>query len=122
MTTTALPFVPDPRIWFLTVMTRDSAGSIVRSRTWGYFLELEVAVRAVQENDADIYEDGYYNLALLEMVPWGTLSIPEAELWFQVDYDRPNGAYAVTPTDKPAALADVISFWNGGGPCFTTNS
>ena len=106
------PFVPDPGIWILTVMYQGPAGTLVRKRTWGYFRELEVAVRAVVDNDGDIYEDGAYNFALLARVPWGTLGIPDEERWFAVAYDRPARTYAVDPTYKPAELEGVCSFWN----------
>lgn len=87
--------------------------SVEHSRTWGWFPTLAIADEAIRENDAGMFEDGYYNAAVIEEMAWGSIAMAEREHWYRVDYDRATGAYAVAPRDKPAALAGVIGFGMG---------
>lgn len=57
-------------------------------RCIGFFHELDVAIKAVENNDMDMNEDGYYHYALIEKVGPGFynlayLTIEDHEIWFK---------------------------------------
>jgi hypothetical protein len=83
-----------------------------RSRVWGWFSEFDDAETAVLENEGDIYECGYYDVALIECYSEGVLSdIPE-ETWYNARYDS-NSDYTVTRREKPAHLEGLVYFAMG---------
>lgn len=111
-------------VFVLTVMWLDgefkppSEPNKRRCRTWGWFPTLDLAEEAVRGNHADMYEDGYYNVAVLEEFPWGALAIARAEHWYAA---VPHWAtrstsidhYDVRKIDKPTALEQVVGFGMG---------
>ena len=84
---------------------------IKRSRTWGWYPNLERATKAAMDNETDMYEMGYYNAVVVEEFPCGTLAMAIAEHWFEVDYDRESDdPYTVTPIAKPPGLKQYMGF------------
>jgi len=112
-----------PNIFVLTVMWLDADGREPqgrdkrRERTWGWFPSLELAETTVTSKDGHIYEDGYYNVALIEEIPWGSLAIPRAEHWYSASMLKPESderaLYDVKKIDKPEAFRSVCSFGMG---------
>jgi hypothetical protein len=105
-------------IFVLTVMAFDGDKPVRgRSRTWGWFPTLAQAEQTVKTNDADIYENGYYNVVVVEEMAWGSLAMAKAEHWYsavaRLDDERCVAGYTVTKIDKPAALQNTVSFGMG---------
>ena len=109
-------------IFVLTVLFLDenSEGKrkpIKRQRTWGWFPTLSLGEQAVLANHGDMYEDGYYNAAVLEEIPWGPCARATAEHWYAATYipsaDGGLGAYDVGLFDKPEAIASLVGFGMG---------
>lgn len=55
-----------------------------RIRCWGYYDKEGTARRAVLENWTDIYEEAYYNLAVIEKLASGIPATHGEETWFSV--------------------------------------
>lgn len=60
----------------------------LNSRCVGFFHELETAIKAVEDNDLDISEEGYYHYAVIEKVGPGfynlsNIDVEEHEIWFR---------------------------------------
>jgi hypothetical protein len=76
-----------------------------RKRCWGFYLDYATAEKVVMENWADIFENGYYNIALIEGIPEGIcFGIPE-EFWFAAnpifDSKRYVAGYNVAKIERP---------------------
>lgn len=52
-----------------------------RHRLWGWYTKFEDAEKAVLENHTDIFEDGYYEHAVIEEIPEGVCATAK-EVWF----------------------------------------
>ena len=73
---------------------------ILRERTVGFFRRMEEAFLAVSNNRMDIFEDGYYNYAVIERVGQGLYPRVNELQWFFYDYqDR-----SVLTVTRPAIL------------------
>ena len=57
-----------------------------RQRMWGYFKDLKTAEACVLENWTDIYENGYYNFALINEMEEGVVVSPNKQNWYKVTY------------------------------------
>ena len=55
---------------------------VSRSRCVGWFGDIESARRVILTNSADIYEQGYYNHAVIEELDEGLYPHPVSETWF----------------------------------------
>jgi len=65
-----------------------------RHRCWGWYKDLEDAVKAVEKNHTDINEAGYYPYAIIEKVPNGVLPVGVEEIhWFKWKGGREKGGY-----------------------------
>ncbi len=98
-------------IFTITVMkfTEDNS-DIKRQRTWGYAETFEEAQKWVLENDCDIFEDGYYQHAVIEKYA-PNLSIPEQENWYFASYEQAHLTGSIVKySTKPDALKGVCSF------------
>ena len=97
-------------LFFITVFYVDEAYSIKRRRCWGGLYSLEMAKDLVLNNRTDIYEMGYYNLALIEELAEGIPTIScRNNLWYNVkelDTDK----YDVKEIDCPEPF-DVYCGW-----------
>jgi hypothetical protein len=73
---------PGPIIFFVTVLHDKQK----RKRTWGWYLKFKDAEKAVLENHTDIFEMGYYNLAVISAFPEGVLAVEEMIWWYKATY------------------------------------
>jgi hypothetical protein len=73
---------PGPIIFFVTVLHDKQK----RKRTWGWYLKFKDAEKAVLENHTDIFEMGYYNLAVISAFPEGVLAVEEMTWWYKATY------------------------------------
>lgn len=71
-------------IFTITTLKIES-GLISRSRTVGYTMTFSAAEKIVNKNSGDIYEDGYYNYAVIEAVEEGIYQYDENPKWFKWD-------------------------------------
>lgn len=78
-------------------------------RTVAFFFHREDAVRCVTENWGDIYECGYYNIAIIEETWQGLYPHIESETWFE--WDKKKKGYI--EINKPNVFKNVISFGIG---------
>lgn len=90
---------------------------IKHNRTHGWYEKRTDAIKCVKKNLGDIYENGYYNCALVEGVGEGLYNISgtlEEEDWFFVyplqDKDGAIESYHIVKTDKPDCFTGVINF------------
>lgn len=71
----------------------------------GYFPDLEQATKCILQNWMDIYENGSYNLAVIERIAWGIPAMVDEEWWFQakpiLDINKHIKEYVVAAIDKP---------------------
>lgn len=78
-----------------------------RWRCWGYYLDAETAKKCVLENWTDIFEDGYYNVAVIEAIPEGVVPIGTQEIgWYRYDDDTDAGV----PMERPPVLKHYCMF------------
>ena len=81
-----------------------------RIRCWGWFEKEEDAEACIRENWTDIYENGYYNLAMIEPMTQGPLCVhPRQNRWFDVEYVDQN-TYNVTEIEKPERFKHICGF------------
>ena len=80
---------------------------------WGYYSDFEKAKKIVLENLTDIYENGSYNLAVIENLDEGSLFATE-ELWFSAkplkNEEGYIDAYDVKEIDKPERFANFCGW------------
>jgi len=61
---------------------------IILGRTPGYYLTAEQCFRCINNNICDIFEDGYYNFAVIESIEPGLYQDGRDIQWFY--YDKKN--------------------------------
>jgi hypothetical protein len=71
-----------------------------RHRCWGYFSDEETAVKSVLQNWTDMYEHGYYDLAVIETIPEGLCAVPDKTTWFSAEMVG-DSEYSVTRLSEP---------------------
>lgn len=98
------------KIFCINVFYFSKPGIWERSRCWGWFPTFKEAEQCIMENWCDIYEYGYYNVALIEEVPAGVPGIPPVEHWYAVDFDGENDKYVIEKIDKPEKLSGIRCF------------
>lgn len=99
-----------PNIFILTVFYLiDPQKPATHTRSWGWFPSFELAEDTVMTNDGDIYEDGYYNLAVIEEVSWGSLAMSEPRQWYRVEH-KGDANYVITKIDVPEVYERAIGF------------
>lgn len=82
-----------------------------RLRCWGWYKDKKIAEQAIKKNWTDMYEVGYYNLAMIEPMSEGICSRPRfEEKWFSVDYLGNNSDYAITEIEKPKRFKNIVGF------------
>ena len=91
-----------------TNKTQRKEFSIVRERTWGWYSTFEQAKYAVEQNACDMYEDGYYNHALIEETSEGVCAYDIKETWYKWKGTWRKGGYK--PATKPKEYHNVIGF------------
>lgn len=70
-------------IYVIVVMKR---GTERRDRTWGWYFNFDDAERVVLNNWSDIFEENYYNIALIEKHEEGVCAHTEDVAWYLADY------------------------------------
>jgi len=60
---------------------------IPKCRCVGYYFDLDVAIKAVLNNDCDIYEFSY-KYCVIEKVKQGLYYFPRDQFWFQWDHEK----------------------------------
>ena len=83
-------------MYFVTVVNQKP----YRSRCWGYYADESRAEQAVRENWTDMYEHGYYDLAVIEEILEGVCALPEKARWFSVEM-KDGDVYLVTELATP---------------------
>jgi len=101
----------DKIIYFVTVFhIEPDADSYKRIRCWGWFYDERDAESCIKENWTDIYENGYYNLAMIEPLAQGPLGVVfEKSRWFNVEFVDQN-TYNITKIDVPERFKSVCGF------------
>ena len=70
---------------------------IILSRAPGYYFTVEQCFRCIENNIGDIFEDGYYNFAVIESIEPGLYQEGRDIQWFE--YDKQNRV--ITTVSKP---------------------
>lgn len=82
-----------------------------RSRCWGWFEKEQDAEQCIKENWTDIYECGYYNLAMIEVMGQGPCNInPDQDRWFKAEYVSGSDKYFVNEIDRPHRFKHICGF------------
>ncbi len=76
-----------------------------RKRTWGWYEKFEDAERAVIENHTDIFERGYYDLAVIEEMPEGVAAVEVEAFWYRAKYAQGKDDPVVTKIKRPSGFA-----------------
>ena len=86
-----------------------------RKRCWGFFEKESDAEKCIKENWTDIYECGYYNLAIIESMSEGICNHNKNIRWFTVapilNHDRCIEDYDIKELDEtPKRFTSYIGF------------
>lgn len=82
-----------------------------RVRCWGWFKDKKDAEQCIKQNWTDIYECGYYNVALIETIGEGPCARCNSDSWYSVNYvDPENNEYDVKKIDKPKIFKSIVGF------------
>src|SRR5271154_3764287 len=58
-------------------------------RIWGYYFDFDAAENAILTNYSDLFEEGYYNHAVIERVQPGICTAPAEQMqWYFADYSE----------------------------------
>lgn len=75
---------------------------IPHDRAPGYFRKLDEAFECISRNRGDIFEDGYYNYAVIERIGQGLYPQVQEIQWFY--YDRID--HSILTVERPHVLGD----------------
>lgn len=84
----------DPTIFTFTVVSgdpfklNDKGHPEMRTRTWGYYVDRIDAEHAIENNETDMSELGYYRYAVLCEVGEGPLPTTVELQWYEFIWDR----------------------------------
>ena len=81
---------------------------IPHDRAPGYFRKLDEAFECISHNRGDIFEDGYYNYAVIERIGQGLYPTVDEIQWFF--YDSADGS--ITTVTRPEVLGDDKHAYN----------
>lgn len=100
-------------MYFLTSLFRKTKEEgfepeIQSTRCFGYFPDKPAALRAADENWADM-EECLYNWLVIEKIPEGLHAMPEEEIWYEWD----NGLGKWIHEEKPVWSKGIIN-WSIG--------
>lgn len=106
--------------YFITVFQTENDSEYKYKRNWGYFRDLARAERAIYENWTDMYEVGYYDIALIEKISEGLCqcAFEDERWWFRIipELDKDGcitNKYIVTRTDEPKWAKNMVGYANG---------
>lgn len=92
-----------------TSKSQEKFFTIIRSRTWGWYYDLAIAKKCVEENWGDMYENDYFE-AVIEEVPEGSVTnIPTKEFWYKWKGSWEKGGYK--SWKKPKKYEGIVGFW-----------
>lgn len=101
------------KIYLVTVMAEGEK----RTRCWGWYRNFDDAERAVMSNATDIFEIGYYDLAVIEEMPEGVMAMAEKEWWYRAAWPdgmspskRLRSKPVVEKIKKPEKYKQVLNF------------
>lgn len=103
-------------IYFVVVFyLKPNEKSYKRIRTWAWYKDEKDAERCIKENWTDIYEDGYYNYALIEPMSQGICCTNRKDnRWFKVDFKSIDSEgydeYNVEETEVPERFKHYVGF------------
>lgn len=81
-----------------------------RVRCWGWFEKETDAEKCIKENWTDIYENGYYNLALIEPATQGPTGLATRNArWFKVEYINED-TYDIKEIKRPKRFNNLCGF------------
>lgn len=81
-----------------------------RHRTWGYYFTSAEAEKAILENWTDLFEMGYYDLAVVEEAPTG-IAVRHREIsWFAADYSKDTRSPVVRRVERPEWASNICNF------------
>ena len=72
---------------------------IVRDRMWGFYPDQETAEKCVLENWTDIFENNYYNFAVVIEMPPGICVRPISTTWYKITYGKDSNNYKIKKVD-----------------------
>lgn len=72
-------------IYTITTVTNEE---FPQCRCVGFYFDLNIATKEVENNSCDINEAGHYTYCVIEKVKPGLYYYPRKETWFQWDYDK----------------------------------
>ena len=95
--------------------TEQDEFTIKHHRTWGWVAERGEARRIILDNEGDLFEDGYYNFALIEEVQAGAWAETRAVAWFEAVYTKGSRTPAISwyGAQSPPGLAGTCNFSMG---------
>ena len=91
-------------MFFLTAINQ----RLHQDRCFGYFKHRRDALKAAENNWADMHEC-YYDLLVIEHMPEGLHPMPKEEIWFRWD----DGMSKWIQIEKPTRFEHVVSFGIG---------
>lgn len=98
--------------YFITVFyLEENSNTYKRTRCWGFFKSEEEAEEVVKSNLTDIYENGYYNTAVIEPVRVGICGHQRKTRWFTAQYDGNSGdRFFVEEIPTPERFKNILGF------------
>ena len=100
------------KVYFVATIKDIDIERTIGSRTVGYFENLKIAKKCVEENWGNIYEDGYYKYAVIEDVEPGLYQSCYSEpLFFKWEGTVENGGYK--EIQRPNELKGFFGFTLG---------
>ncbi len=100
------------KVYFVATIRNIDIEGTTGSRTVGYFLTKEEAIKCVEENWCDLYEAGYYKYAVIEDVEPGLYtSYNSKPIFFKWSGDIKTGHYK--KISKPKELEHIFGFTIG---------
>ena len=91
-----------------TLYAKEDEFDITRRRSPGFFYKEEDAERCIKENWGDIYEEMYYNLAIIEPFEEGLYAVVDKIRWFRVE--RIEQEYKITEIETPKGYQQILGF------------
>ena len=87
------------------------SGEVFRKQSWGFFKEKDDSIAAVLSNKNDIFECGFYNMAVIEEISEGIVGRCDECYWFAASHNddkpfKPNVSFC----SKPSKLKNVLRF------------
>lgn len=82
--------------------------SIVRDRMWGWYSKFSSAEKSVLENHTDIFEYGYYNMAVITKIYEGVCALGEEIQWYSSKQTKNSLEPDVKKIKKPKELEGML--------------